>query len=137
MNRAPAPMPQRVSTALTAAYWGAADRGELLYQRCDACGRAQLYPGGICRGCWSTTLSYHPAAGTGTVWTFTIAEVAGHPAWQARTPYCLAIVEIDEGPRLLTQIIGGDPYAFRVGQRVRLAPHAIADDGPPLRFMPC
>lgn len=129
--------PQRISTPLTDAYWSAADQGTLLVQLCDDCQRPQLYPGALCRGCWSTSLSWCEASGVGTVWTFTVAELPGHPAWRPRTPYCIAIVELDEGPRLLTNVVGCDPYDVHVGQRVRVVEAPADGDAPPLRFTPC
>lgn len=111
--------------------------GVLLLQVCDACDRTQLYPGAICRHCWSESLSWCEASGSGTVWAFTVAERPGHPAWQALTPYGIAIVELDEGPRLLSNVVGGDPYDLRVGQRVRLVETALDSEGPPLRFRRC
>lgn len=131
------PAPRRITTPLTQPFWDAADAGELLMQVCGSCDRAQLYPGALCRVCWSTSLHWRAAAGTGTVWSLTVAEVPGHPAWQDQTPYCLAIIELDEGPRMLSNVIGCDPYDVKVGQRVRLAPNDVAGEGPPLRFMPC
>lgn len=130
-------VPQRVSTPLTAPYWEAAEKGNLLVQVCIDCGRLQLYPGAVCRGCWSEHLRWRSVEGSGTVWTTTVAEVPGHPAWRDAVPYCIAIVELDEGPRLLTNIVGCDPYAVGVRQRVRLVRAGDHEPGPPLRFMPC
>jgi uncharacterized protein len=131
------PMPRRIVTPLTEAYWTAAELGVLLLQVCDACEHVQLYPGGICRSCWSGSMSWCEATGLGTVWTFTVAERPGHPAWQPLTPYCIAIVELDEGPRLLSNVVGRDPYEVRVGQRVRLIAAPAGPDAPPLRFQAC
>jgi uncharacterized OB-fold protein len=140
MNGAPAdrvPMPRRIFTALTQTYWSAAERGILLLQACEACNRVQLYPGGLCRSCWSQSLNWREATVLGTVWSFTVAERPGHPAWQSLTPYCIAIVELDEGPRLLTNIVGGDPYEVYIGQRVRLIDAPPDREAPPLRFRTC
>jgi uncharacterized OB-fold protein len=130
-------MPRRISTPLTEVYWDAAELGVLLLQVCDTCGRAQLYPAGICRSCWSASLSWCEATGLGTVWSCTVAERPGHPAWQPLAPYCIAIVELDEGPRVLSNVVGGDPYDVRVGQPVRLIETSFDVDEPPLRFRTC
>lgn len=125
--------PGPVSTPATDTYWTEAGAGQLMIQRCAACGRFQHYPGAICRRCWGTALSWQAARGTGTVWTFTVVGIPGHPAWQAEVPYVLALVELDEGPRLMTNIVGSDRHAVAVGSRVRLAPPA--DGQPPLQFV--
>jgi uncharacterized OB-fold protein len=114
--------PAIVSVPLTQPFWDAANEGTLLVQRCDRCGHVQHYPRNICVKCWSHELQWVVAAGTGTIWTFTVVNVPGHPAWSAEVPYVLALVELDEGPRLMTNIIGCDPNDVQVGQRVVLTP---------------
>lgn len=115
-----APRPAFVSTPLTAAYWEAAADGVLLLQRCRPAGHVQHYPRGLCATCWSDDLEWAPAEGTGRVWTFTVVHMPGHPAWSDQVPYVLALVELDEGPRMMTDIVGVDPADVFVGQRVRL-----------------
>lgn len=115
-----APRPPMLTTPATAPYWAAAAEGRLLLQRCRSCARLQHYARTLCAGCWSEGLDWVEAVGTGTVWTLTVAHVPGHPAWATAAPYVLAIVELDEGPRLLTNVVGVAPEAVAVGQRVRL-----------------
>ncbi len=88
----------------------------------------------MCRACWSENLGWIRAAGTGTVWTFTVVSKPGHPAWEQDTPYVLALVELDEGPRMMTNIIDCDPATVHVGLRVQLAPHIPGSEQPPLQF---
>lgn len=128
------PRPARLTTPATAEYWRAAADGTLLVQECHACGHLQLYPRTLCRRCWSEDLGWSEAAGTGTVWTFTVIEVPGHPAWQPETPYALAVVELDEGPRLLSGVLRQDAYAVHVGQRVRFVADAAGDPAGPLPY---
>lgn len=116
------PKPTRVTTALTEPFWEHAENGELLFQHCLACGLNQLYPRGVCRRCWSDDLGWVAAAGTGTVWTVTVIHKPSHPAWADEAPYAVAIVELDEGPRLTTRVLGCAPEDVIVGARVRLCP---------------
>ena len=116
--------PARVQTPFTAHYWDHADRGELLIQRCNHCGQHQFYPRQMCSHCWSQDVGWRQALGRGFIWTFTIAHQPGHPAWTEEAPYVIAIVELDEGPRMLTNIVDCDPNQVAVGQRVRLRPGA-------------
>lgn len=128
------PRPARLSTPATAEYWRAAADGRLLLQSCRSCRHTQLYPRTLCRHCWSEDLGWVESGGTGTVWTFTVIEIPGHPAWRGRTPYTIAIIELDEGPRLLSGVLGPDPYAVHVGQRVRFVAAADGDPAGPLPY---
>lgn len=133
------PRPGAIMTPVTAAYWDAAVDGRLLLQRCGSCGHVQHYPRTLCGACWSPDVTWVDAAGTGAVATFTVVHVPGHPAWAGEVPYVLALVELDEGPRLLTNVVGIPPSAVVVGQRVRLARPAATPpgDGPALlQFAP-
>jgi uncharacterized protein len=112
----PGPYP----TPVSAPFWDAARAGRLVIQRCERCGARQHYPRVICSACWSERLGWERASGRGTVWTLTVAHRPGHPAWAADAPYAIAIVELDEGPRLLANIVGCAPGEVRVGQRVRV-----------------
>lgn len=107
-------------TPTSAPFWRAAADGRLLLQRCADCGACQHYPRELCVACWGDRLDWREAAGTGTVWTFTIAHRPGHPAWEEDVPYVIAIVELDEGPRMLTNVVDCDPQAVEVGMRVRV-----------------
>lgn len=132
--------PHGVTTPLTDVYWQAAEQGRLLLQRCTACGHLQHYPRTLCSSCWCDDLTWVDASGRGRVATATVVHMPGHPAWQSETPYVLALVELDEGPRLMTNVVGVAPDSVTVGDRVRLAP-APGDpslDGPALlQFTPC
>jgi uncharacterized OB-fold protein len=132
------PRPAAVTTPLTQHYWDAAAHGRLLVQRCITCGHHQHYPRTLCTACWSDDLTWVEAKGTGHVATLTVVHMPGHPAWQRETPYVLALVELDEGPRLMTNITGTDPENVYVGMPVRAhLPGSHPDGGPPLvQFTP-
>ncbi|ODU07255.1 MAG: hypothetical protein ABS81_01775 [Pseudonocardia sp. SCN 72-86] len=127
------PRPQRLRTAATAEYWRAAAAGRLLVQACHDCAWVQLYPRTLCARCWSENVDWRASAGTGTVYAFTIIEIPGHPAWQG-APYAVAIVQLDEGPRLLSGILDQPPYLVHVGQRVRFVADANGDPAGPLPY---
>jgi len=116
------PKPRITSTERTSAFWEAASQGTLLLQRCGQCNHMQHYARPMCVACWSPNVSWEAAAGTGVIWTFTVVGMPGHPAWRPDTPYVLAIVELDEGPRLMTNIVDCRPDDIAVGQRVVLRP---------------
>lgn len=116
----PVARPAGVSTPATAPYWQAAAEGRLLLQRCVTCGSLQHYPRTLCAACWSGALAWQEATGLGTVAAFTVVHQPGHPAWRFAVPYVLALVELDEGPLMTTNVIGVAPEEVWVGQRVRL-----------------
>jgi len=108
-RRIPKPMVQ----AETAAYWQAADEGRLLVKRCSACGEFHHYPRDLCPFCLSDATEWVEAAGTGTVYSFSTMG-------QGEAAYTLAYVTLDEGPTMLTNLVGADPSAFAIGQPVRV-----------------
>jgi uncharacterized protein len=110
----PGPYP----TATSAPFWRAAQEQRLVVQHCGDCGTWQHYPRAICAECWGGRLRMAEASGKGTVWTFTVVHRPGHPAWAAEVPYALAIVELEEGPRLIANIVGCHPRDVRVGMPV-------------------
>ncbi|MDI2097390.1 Zn-ribbon domain-containing OB-fold protein [Ruicaihuangia caeni] len=113
------PRPGLVTTPLTQAYWQAASEGRLLLQRCLDCGQAQHYPRSLCAKCWSRQVESFDGSGRGRIVTFTDITMPGHPAWLEEAPYTIAIIELEEGPRLLARV--DPPTAVTVGDLVRLA----------------
>ena len=87
-------------------------RGELLIPRCGHCGLLQFPPMAICLGC-STVNNWEmvPVSGRGTVWTW-VEFVKRYLADGPETPYNVAIVELEEGPRVLARILGADTFAI-------------------------
>ncbi|MHB1712484.1 MAG: Zn-ribbon domain-containing OB-fold protein [Acidimicrobiales bacterium] len=127
--------PALVNTTTSAPFWDAARSGRLLLQHCVSCGHMQHYPRTLCTACWSEVLEWTVSAGVGSVWTCTVVHHPGHPAWRSETPYTLAIVELDEGPRLLTNVVGVSPDRVMPGQRVRLVEgdlEVLRVGGPPI-----
>lgn len=114
--------PDLVTTPLSQPFWDRANSGEFLIQACADCGHRQHYPRNICTDCWSENLTWMTASGTGIVWTFTVVEKPGHPAWVAETPYAIALVELAEGPRVMSRIIACPPAEVAVGMAVTLRP---------------
>ena len=114
--------PRLVTTALTDNFWDQANFGQLLLQRCNSCGNYQHYPRSMCSQCWSESLEWMPSGGNGSVWTFTVVHIPGHPAWSDETPYTIALVELDEGPRVMTRIINCPPEEVSVGMAVQIHP---------------
>lgn len=112
----------------TQPFWDALREGSFLLRHCETCGRDHYYPRPFCPSCWSDDLTWRPAAGTGTVYTFSVVHSNDLPPFKERLPYVAAIVELDEGPRVMTNIEGVAPEAVEIGMRVTVEYRPISDE---------
>jgi uncharacterized OB-fold protein len=117
-----------VSTALTQPFWIAAKKGKLVIQHCIACDKNQFFPRPFCVQCMSSELEWIEAAGTGTVYTFTINRRGSNPYMNARVPYAVAMIELDEGVRLMANIVDSALDQVRIGARVRVTFEELTED---------
>jgi uncharacterized OB-fold protein len=99
------PLPQ--PDALTAPFWEACRRGALEVPACADCGHCFLPAGPCCPRCWSTRLDPRELSGRGRVFSFAVYRRTYHAGMPA--PYVVALVELDEGPRLISNIVGCEP----------------------------
>jgi len=90
-------------------FWQAAREHRLEIQRCNACGQFWFPPALSCPHCQATDFVWAPVSGRGKVFSFVTYHRVYHPAFAKEVPYVVALVELDEGPRLLTNIIGVAP----------------------------
>ena len=120
----------------TRTYWEGCGRGELVLQRCRDCGVVQHRPRGLCVSCLSDAIEHFVASGRGVVHSYTITRQNGLPDFREACPYVLAYVDLEEGPRLMTNITGCEPQAVRVGLPVRVEFVATGDDLGVPRFVP-
>ena len=120
----------------TKGYWEACRRHELYIQRCRACGTKRHYPRALCPKCLSDDTEWLRCAGTGQVYTFTITYQNQAPGFREQLPYVMAYVELDEGVRLLTNIVGCAPDSVRIGMRVRVVFEDVTDEIAIPRFEP-
>ena len=97
------PLPE--PTPLSQPYWDALRDGRLTYQRCRECGHAWLPPRAECPECLAAEWDWVQASGKGRVISWVIYHHAYHEAFKERLPYNVALVELDEGPRLITNIV--------------------------------
>ena len=108
-------------------FWDACARHELQLQHCQACGRFWFPPSNRCQHCWSDDFSWEPVSGLAEVFSFTVYRRAYAPELADQLPYVVAVVELDEGPRLITNIVGCAPEAVRVGLPVQVTFLNIAE----------
>jgi uncharacterized OB-fold protein len=111
----PLPRPSEISRP----FWDACRERRLLIQRCDACSGYVFIPQPFCPHCLARSLTWLQAAGTGHIVTFTVVWRPQTPAFE--TPYVVAVVMLDEGVDMLTNLIDVDPAHVSIGDRVRVA----------------
>ncbi len=120
----------------TRAYWEGCGRHELILQRCRSCGTLQHRPRALCVSCLSDEIEHFPASGRGTVYSFTVTHQNQAPGFREALPYVLAYVELEEGVRLLTNIVGCSPEDVRIGLPVEVEYAQLEGDIAVPRFHP-
>jgi len=119
----PLPHPDNVS----AHFWAEAAAGRLVLQRCTACGETQFYPRAMCVHCGGDT-AWEEASGSGRVHTFTVIRQNLARPFASLGPYVVAMVELDEGPRMMSNVTHVAPDDVRVGMPVSCYAVRVADD---------
>lgn len=120
----PVPKPDRDS----AFYWAAVRRRELVFQQCSECGRFRFYPRSVCPSCLSEKFEWRNSLGRGTVYSFTVIHRAPTPAFRDRVPYVLALIDLPEGVRMMSNVIGCDPARVRIGMPVTVDFEEVSDE---------
>ncbi|WP_406125317.1 Zn-ribbon domain-containing OB-fold protein [Streptomyces sp. NBC_00989] len=106
--------------AFTRTYWEAAAQGSLLIRRCADCGRAHHYPREFCPHCWSEDVTWEPASGHATLYTWSVVHRNDLPPFGERVPYVAAVVDLAEGPRMMTEIVECEAAGLRAGTAVEV-----------------
>jgi uncharacterized protein len=110
----PAPTP----TSDTVTFWQACNQEELLYQKCTTCGHVQFYPRRSCTTCQGSDLAWLPSGRRGTIHSFTIVHRPANRAFDGDVPFVIALVDLDEGFRMMMNVIGEDRLSAAIGRRV-------------------
>lgn len=121
-----AAVPHATPGPLTAPFWQGCAEGRLLFQRCASCAAANFPPAELCRQCLSTELDWECSAGSGVVYSWTVVHRGVTPVFE--TPYAPAIIDMDEGYQILTNVIDTDIALLRVGLAVTVDFRAVGDD---------
>ncbi|MFI6639437.1 Zn-ribbon domain-containing OB-fold protein [Streptomyces sp. NPDC050504] len=106
--------------AFTRTYWEAAAGGELLIRRCRACGRAHHYPREFCPRCWSEEVEWERASGRAVLYTWSVVHRNDLPPFGGRVPYVAAVVDLAEGPRMMTEVVGVAEEELEIGMELRV-----------------
>jgi hypothetical protein len=117
-------------------FWQAAREGRLIIQQCKDCGRYIFYPRIACIHCSSGKVEWVEASGKGTVYSYTVVESNAPSAFIQDMPYVIAIVRLEEGVQMLTNIIGCDPYQVRCDMPVQVTFEKLDDEFTLPKFKP-
>jgi uncharacterized OB-fold protein len=115
-------IPRPETNPETQPFWDAAAQGRFLVKRCLDCGQAHWYPRALCPFCFGSRTEWQDGSGRGTVYTFSVMR-------RAPVPYAVAYVTLEEGPTMLTNIVGCDFDRLRIGQAVQVCFSPIEGGG--------
>lgn len=113
-------LPAPIVNADSRPYWDAARENHLVIRQCCTCGELHFMPRYLCPSCWSDDLAWIESSGKGTVHSFAIIRRAPLPVFAERAPYVVALIDLDEGPRMMANIVGEDALSTRIGDVVEV-----------------
>jgi uncharacterized protein len=122
-------------TSETKPFWDATASGQLALPRCQECSASIWYPRGFCPVCSSTSIEWVPSSGRGVVYSFSITR-KGAGVWADHSPYVVAYVELEEGPRVLTNIVDCPANEVHIGMAVAVVFHPTEEGPAVYRFAP-
>lgn len=111
----------------TRTWWDAAADGRLLVVRCRACGEAHYYPRPFCPRCGADDVSWEQSSGRATLYTWSVVHQNDLPPFRDLVPYVAAVVDLEEGPRMMTRVVDADVEALRMGMALEVAFEELAD----------
>ncbi len=126
MKPAAPPLPDTRGSARP--YWAATLRDELQLPFCDACRGAIFYPRDFCPSCGGRAVTWRRCSGRGTVYSYSVIHTHPDPAFKQRLPYTVALVTLEEGARLMTEIVDCPPESVRVGMAVAVKFRRVSED---------
>ena len=120
--------PRPEPSPASAPYWEGLRRGRLLAPRCQRCQHLFFYPRARCPRCFGAELGWEELSGRGRVYSCTVVRQPAHPAFVDDVPYVFAVVELDEGVRMPTNVVGCDPEDVTPDARVVVELDVVEDE---------
>ena len=120
----------------SAPWWEATKRHELLVQKCETCGNVAFPPAPICPRCRKSSIGWVRASGRGSVWSWTVFHKSYFAGYAADIPYVVSIVELEEGPRLWTHVVGVAAEDLKIGMAVEAFFDDVTDEVTLVKFRP-
>ncbi len=115
-------------TPHTAEFFAAAKRGQLMVQRCEGCGGMRFPSSEMCTKCFSSRAKWVPVSGRGEIFSFNIMHQVYHPAFAAEVPYAVVVVQLEEGPKMLSNLVGVKPHDIKCGMPVEVVFEKLSDE---------
>jgi hypothetical protein len=109
-------------------FWEACRAGRLSLQRCDSCAHLRYPISPVCPRCLSAGFEWTPVSGRGSVFSYIVFHKAYHPGFKAELPYNVALVQLNEGPRMYSNIVGTPNDQVRIGDPVEVVFDAATDE---------
>ncbi|MBE3587920.1 MAG: Zn-ribbon domain-containing OB-fold protein [Thermoanaerobacteraceae bacterium] len=131
-EKANVPVPKK--TPETAKFWEGCQQGKFLLQKCDDCGKYIYYPRAICPQCMSSRLSWVESTGRGEVYSFSVHHRG--PTKGFKPPYVVALIDLEEGVRVMSNVIGCDPGEVKIGMKVKVTFEQLSDEIFLPKFLP-
>jgi uncharacterized protein len=122
----PKPLPRKIPEAEP--FWASVKAHKMELPWCLECNRAHYYPQGVCPFCWSDRLEYRPASGNGTLYSFCRVGRAPTAEFKADVPYTLCIVDLEEGVRFFSTLVGDDQDSFEIGMPVEVVYDDVTEE---------
>jgi len=134
-ERPPKPRPAAVPDPDSAPYWEATHEGRLVVQQCRSCGARQLYGRAHCVECRGE-VEWVEASGRGTLYSFTVIRQNYSRPFRDMLPYVVGLVDLEEGPRVMTNVVGCEPEDIFIGMPLRARFEAVSDEAGIALFEP-
>jgi uncharacterized OB-fold protein len=117
-------------------FYEAARRHELRVQRCRGCGVLRFPARALCSACLSTDADWVAVSGRGEIYSFNVMHQVYHPGFAAEVPYAVVLVRLAEGPKMISNVVGVDVRAVRIGMPVRVVFEQVSDEITLPKFTP-
>ncbi len=111
----------------TRPFWDAAADRRFLLRRCNSCSAVHHYPRPFCPSCWSDDVAWIEASGQATLYTWSTVHMNDLPPFAERLPYIAAVVELAEGPRVMTNLVDCDDTELTIGMALEVRYRALDD----------
>ena len=112
---------------ISAPFWEATKTQQFVLQHCSSCGKTVHYPRALCPHCHSDSLEFKPASGQGEIYAFSVMHRPGNPTMTERVPYVVALIELEEGVRMMSNVVGCEHDDIQVGMKVQVTWEELSD----------
>jgi uncharacterized protein len=117
-------------------FFDGAREGRLMVQKCDSCGTMRFPAHDMCSKCNSTASRWVPVSGRGEIFSFNIMHQVYHPGFAGQVPYAVVVVELEEGCKFVSNLLGVKPHDIKCGMPVEVVFEKLSDEVSMPKFRP-